>query len=60
MKTKITEEEARAMNICPACKKEKMKGLVVCWDCFKHRKNPFKYSNLELSEWLKELNKTKI
>jgi len=55
-KEKLTEEEARQMNTCPACGKEKEKGLIVCWDCFKYRINAFKYSKLDLSDWLEELN----
>ena len=49
---KITEEEAREMEDCPGCGEKKGKGLVVCWTCFKEGKNPFKWANTSLAEWI--------
>lgn len=53
----ITEEQAREMADCVGCGKVKSKGLVVCWDCFKYRKDvtPLKYFPGELSQWLIQL-----
>jgi len=52
------EEIARKSEICPACNKEKNKGLIVCWDCFKYRENPLKYSFLPFAKWIKTINQT--
>jgi len=49
----ITEDDARALDFCPGCKKDKDNSLVVCWGCFKGGANPFKYFNGSLAEWLK-------
>ncbi len=57
-----TTEQARLSHICPGCGKPKGLELVVCWDCFKYRKDktPFKYfegknSNDPLQEWLEHI-----
>lgn len=55
---KLSEGEARALDICPACGSAKgMSGLVVCWGCFKHRADiePLKYSGLGFAEWMRRL-----
>jgi hypothetical protein len=54
----MTEEEARLSHICPGCGQSKELDLVVCWTCFKYRKDkvPFKYYDANtsnpLQEWL--------
>lgn len=52
------EQEARDSKVCPACKKEKNKGLIVCWGCFKYRENPLKYSPLPFNQWIKIIKQT--
>lgn len=52
---KLSSDTARTLTHCPACTNEKAIGLVVCWPCFKYRKNNLKNSGLELSEWLESL-----
>jgi len=47
------EKRARKMIRCMVCGKPKKKGLLVCWDCFKHRKeNPLKDFNGSFGAWL--------
>lgn len=55
MTTLTLEDEQRTVETCIACGEHKQLGLVVCWDCFKYRDNGFKYSNLSLEDWLKEI-----
>ena len=52
----MKEEAARKLMYCPACKEEKALGLIVCWHCFKHRRDitPLKYYNGSLEDWLLE------
>jgi hypothetical protein len=54
--TPTLEDTQREKTTCIACGEDKSIGLVVCWDCFKYRKNPYKNTNLELREWLKVIN----
>lgn len=49
------ETKQRESDICIACGDRKDVGNVVCWDCFKYRDNAWKYSELELIDWLKEI-----
>jgi len=51
----------RSEEICRGCRKPKDKGLPVCWDCFKYRKDtiPLKYFNGSLSQWLEQIEKLK-
>lgn len=51
------ERNARKSLFCPACGEEKGLGTVVCWDCFKYRKDvtPLKYSGLSFEDWLDSL-----
>lgn len=49
------EDEQRKTTTCIACGDDKPIGNVVCWNCFKHRDNPYKYSELELEDWLKSI-----
>ncbi len=48
----ISEETVREMTICPSCGEKKEYGTIMCWDCWKRIKHPFKYSELDLDEWL--------
>ena len=56
---KLTEEEIRRETICRGCGKEKEEGLIVCWHCFKHRKDiiPYKYFEDDFDKWLKMVKK---
>ena len=57
-KNKMTikkEEEIREAKKCIGCDKEKQKGCIVCWNCFKYIDNPFKYFKGSLSEWLETI-----
>ena len=49
----INDEKARQLEYCPKCKQKKSKGLIVCWECFKGGKHPFKYHKGSLKSWLK-------
>lgn len=51
---KLTEEEIRRETICRGCGKEKGEGQIVCWQCFKYRKDivPYKYFEGTFVEWL--------
>lgn len=49
------EDQCRNSTTCIACGDTMQLGMVVCWGCFKHRDNAFKYSDLELVEWLAEI-----
>ena len=42
---------------CIACGKEKDSGIIVCWSCFKYRKDNFKNSDLSLIKWLEKIGK---
>lgn len=51
----MTEFQARNSTTCPACRKQKELGLVVCWECF--RRSPtggegLKDSGMPLDTWL--------
>ena len=49
------ERHARTLPVCPACGKPKDIGCIVCWNCFKYRKDipVFKYHpSCDLNEWL--------
>lgn len=52
-----TENEYREDVVC-VCGRIKQVGCVVCWDCFKHRKDitPLKYFEGSIQEWLKQDN----
>lgn len=52
-------DKARQIDVCPGCGEPKGKGLIVCWDCFKYRKDilPYKYSNKSLIDWLRNIPK---
>lgn len=56
---KITEKEIREEIICRGCGGKKDKGLIVCWNCFKYKKDiiPFKYFEGDFREWLKMVKK---
>jgi predicted amidophosphoribosyltransferase len=49
----IEEKKYRNDTICPGCGKPKDTGLVVCWTCWSHTDNPFKYFQGDIEEWLK-------
>lgn len=43
----------RAGMVCQGCGKAKEEGSLVCWDCFKrHPIDPFKFSELDIDEWM--------
>jgi hypothetical protein len=47
------ERAMRNETKCRGCGSSKSVGCVVCWDCFKYRKQlPFKYYEGTLQEWL--------
>lgn len=48
------EKNARQSEWCPACESKKDIGMLVCWNCFKYRKDgkSFKYFDGDLEEWL--------
>ena len=50
----ITEKEIREETICRGCGRIKDKGLIVCWYCFKYRKDivPWKYFEGTFANWL--------
>lgn len=53
----------RNETTCRGCGKPKEIGLIVCWNCFKYRPNPFKYFRNDTPEacrldlWLEEIGK---
>lgn len=51
----IKEEKIRNAKKCLGCGKEKQVNCLVCWDCFKYRKNAFKYFRGSLFEWLEKI-----
>lgn len=53
----ITQEEAKASELCAGCNRHKDIGLIVCWKCFKYRTDitPFKYFEGTFEEWQKML-----
>jgi len=61
----MSEDEARALDICPACGREKSFSGLVCWDCFKgggelariynREIEPLKYAYKSFEEWFNEL-----
>jgi hypothetical protein len=59
----ISEEQARAFDVCVACGRVKHNRVevgspVVCWTCFKAypvEPGPLKYSELDFEEWQKRL-----
>lgn len=50
-------DELREQTVCKGCKQEKNIGTVLCWDCYKYRKDSYKYSGLEIADWLNKINK---
>ena len=48
------EEQARQEPFCVGCGRPKSIGLIVCWHCFKSRRDitPFKYYEGSFSDWL--------
>lgn len=61
----VNEQTIRDAENCLGCGKDKPKGCMVCWDCFKYRKDitPFKYFDGSLADWLnnlQHLQETKI
>lgn len=53
------EQDIRESGTCPGRDKIKSVMALLCWDCFKYRKDilPFKYFNGDLKEWLKLLGR---
>jgi hypothetical protein len=51
--TSEQEEAQRQAITCAGCGEPKRQGLIVCWYCFKFGLNPYKYSKLSLTEWLR-------
>ena len=54
------ERDARLMDTCMGCGSEKSSGegaCIVCWNCWRHEKLPFKYYGGTLEQWLKEITK---
>ena len=51
----------RNEEVCRGCGRPKDKGVPVCWDCFKYRKDitPLKYFDGDLSQWLEQVKKPK-
>ncbi len=49
------EKKLEHLNHCIVCKEPKIDGLIVCWNCFKHRKDiiPLKEYCGTLEAWLK-------
>lgn len=47
------ELKAREETICRGCGSDKETGMVVCWDCFKYRRNPLKEFDGSFTEWVK-------
>lgn len=48
-------QEARMSPVCPRCKGEKDNGdgcCIVCWNCWRDEKNPYKYFSGTLREYL--------
>ena len=50
----MTEEQMRKTDICEGCKSCKVIGTIVCWNCYKYRRDitPLKYFNGSVFEWL--------
>ena len=48
------DDLARSSPSCLGCSQTKVKGLVVCWDCFKYTLNkiPFKNYYGDIKQWL--------
>lgn len=55
----VTAEMARKETVCRGCGKPKNKETIVCWNCFKCRRDivPFKYFEGGIEEWLKQIKK---
>jgi len=55
------QDLARDLIYCPACGYCKDQALVVCWDCFKYRKDivPWKYFDGDFADWLRTIPRTK-
>ncbi len=58
------EAYARTLRTCPGCGQPKEVGLIVCWDCFKDRKDlpagvpPFKWwASSSLNSWLRAIGR---
>ncbi len=52
------EMACRRSKKCIGCDKEKeTPDSILCWDCFKNRKDAFKYSVFGLTRWLKEIGR---
>jgi hypothetical protein len=56
----ISEEQARAFDVCVGCGASKEEGLVVCWECFKRREfpgglAPLKYFGGGFGDWQERL-----
>lgn len=56
----FSERELRAMPTCVGCGRDKDRGLVCCWTCFKYKKpelgvEPLKYSGVSIDEWQRQL-----
>ena len=52
----MDEEQMRNETFCRGCQGPKDRGLVVCWPCFKYRKDitPLKYWAGDVGSWLAE------
>ena len=46
------EKLERQKPVCSGCGKPKDIGCIVCWDCFKRGKHPYKYWEGSWAEWL--------
>lgn len=49
------EDQARTEIKCRGCGKDKGKGTIVCWDCFKYVKKQYKYFEGSFKEWLEQV-----
>ena len=50
----VPEAHLRQLSVCCGCGGSKNVGCVVCWDCFKYRKDitPLKYDGRSVADWL--------
>ena len=53
MKLSELEISCRNLGHCPICEAKKEHNGVMCWNCFKYTADCYKYSKLDLEDYLK-------
>ncbi len=56
----VSEHDARELTVCVGCNKEKEKGPIVCWSCFKCGEFAFKWYKGTFDQWQRDIAPTQF